>query len=287
MKRAVAALAASALVLSLAAACQRRDEVADAPEATPVGAEEAPAGPGDQPLTYSRETAYADVSLTLPEAIAAYPDLHAAIYGEEVRGLREFLEGAQSDHTEFTSEEGGLPPYEQAIVYEAAGESARLFSLSETISEYTGGAHGMQAFSGVLWDKTTDRRIQPAALFRQGADLSALDRALCGAINEARTDLTGQASALTVGDDDAAWACPRAIETPFVLAASTTGGRAGGLEFLIGPYQVGPYAEGSYRIVVPQAAFRGLLNQAYAGEFAGAPQRVGDVTPREPVTQAR
>lgn len=284
MKRAVVALAASALVLSLAAACQRRDETADAPPATPVTG--APETPADQaaPLTYSRETAYATVELELPQAIAAYPDLHAAIYGEEVRGLRVFLEQSQSDHTEYGGEE--MPPYEQTITYEPAGESARLFSLRETSSQYTGGAHPMSGFSGVLWDKTMDRRIEPATLFRQGADMAALDRALCDAINAARADLVGEPSSLTMTEANG-WACPRAIETPFVLAPSTTRGRAGGLEFLIGPYIVGPYAEGSYQIVVPQGAFRGLLNQAYAGEFAGAPPRVGDVTPREPVTQAR
>lgn len=284
MKRAVVALAASALVLSLAGACQRRDETADAPPATPVtGAAETPA---DQaaPLTYSRETAYATVELELPQAITAYPDLHAAIYGEEVRTLRAFLEGAQGDHTEYGGE--GMPPYEQTITYAPAGESARLFSLRETSSQYTGGAHSMYGFSGVIWDKTSDRRIEPATLFRAGADMASLDRALCDAINAARTDFVGEPSRLTMTETDG-WACPRAIETPFVLAPSTTTGRAGGLEFLIGPYLVGPFAEGAYRIVVPQAAFRGLLNQAYAGEFAGAPPRVGDVTPREPVTQAR
>lgn len=280
MKPVLYALAA----LTLVAACQRREE-AEAPDATPMtGAAETPA---DQaaPLTYSRETAYAEVQLTLPPEIVAYPDLHAALYGEEVRRLREFLEGAQSVHTEYGGEE--MPPYEQTITYEPAGESARLFSLRETSSEYTGGAHGMYGFSGVLWDRTTDRRIEPVTLFRTGADMAALDRALCDAINAARTELVGEPSTLAVGDEDAPWACPRAIETPFVLAPSQTPGRAGGLEFLIGPYIVGPYAEGAYQIVVPQTAFRGLLNPAFAGEFAGAPREVGDVTPREPVTQAR
>ena len=42
--------------------------------------------------------------------------------------------------------------------------------------------------------------------------------------------------------------------------------------FLIGPYQVGPYAEGSYEVTVPQAAFRALLAPAYADEFAGTPK---------------
>lgn len=284
MKRAVVALAASALTLALAAGCQRREEAAEAPAATPVGAEVTEAEQA-APLTYSRETAYAEVTLTLPEAIAAYPDLHAAIYGEEVRTLRAFLEGAQSDHTEFTGEME-LPPYEQAIEYAPAGETPRLFSLSETTYEYTGGAHPNSAYGAVLWDRSADRRIAPATLFRRGADMAALDRALCDAINAARSDLIGEASSLTMTETDG-WSCPRAIETPFVLAPSTTTGRAGGLEFLIGPYIVGPYAEGSYQIVVPQTAFRSLLDPAFTGEFAGAPRRVGDVTPREPVTQAR
>ena len=68
--------------------------------------------------------------------------------------------------------------------------------------------------------------------------------------------------------------------TPFVLAPSTTTGKAGGLIFLIGPYQVGPYAEGGYEIVVPQTAFRRLLAPAYADEFAGNPVRTGDVSRR-------
>lgn len=286
MRRAVVVLAASALVLTLAAACQRREEVADAPPATEVSG--APETPADQaaPLTYSRETAYATVELELPQAIAAYPDLHAAIYGEEVRALREFLEGAQSVHTEYGGEE--MPPYEQTITYAPAGQSQRLFSLTETNFEYTGGAHPNTSYGAVLWDRSADRRIAPATLFRRGADLTALDRALCDAINRARADLTGQPSALTLGEaEGGGWSCPRAADTPFVLAASTTNGRAGGLQFLIAPYLVGPYAEGGYQVVVPQAAFRSLLDPAFAGEFAGAPPRVGDVTPREPVTQAR
>ena len=56
-----------------------------------------------------------------------------------------------------------------------------------------------------------------------------------------------------------------------MLAAGTTAGKAGGLVFLIAPYLVGPYAEGSYEVTVPQSAFRSLLAPAYADEFAGQP----------------
>lgn len=284
MKPVVVALAA----LTLVAACQRNrtDETAtaDAPPAQPHT--QAAVTPADQaaPLTYSRDTAYADVELTLPEAISAYPDLHATLYHEEVQGLRQFLEGAQSDHTEFAGE--SMQPYSREITYEVAGQSPRLLSLRETSFEYTGGAHPNTGYGAVLWDKTGDRRIQSAALFRRGADMAVLDRALCDAVNQARSALMDEPSTLTLESTDA-FACPRVAQTPFVLAPSTTNGRVGGLEFLIGPYQVGPYAEGSYQIVVPQSAFRSLIDPAYAAEFAGQPSRAGDVTPREPVTQAR
>lgn len=278
------------VALTLVAGCQRHQddatrEVAQAPEAQPHTDPQVTPAEQAAPLTYSRDTDYADVELTLPPAIAAYPDLHASIYGEEVRSLREFLEGAQSDHTEYSGE-GPMQPYSREVTYEVAGQSARLLSLRETNFEYTGGAHPNSGFAAVLWDKTADRSIQPTALFRRGADMSALDQALCSAINAARAQATGQPSNLTLSSSDG-FACPRAAQTPFVLATSTTSGRVGGLEFLIGPYVVGPYAEGSYQIVVPQSAFRGLIDPAYSAEFAGQPARVGDVTSREPVTQAR
>ena len=283
MKPVLIAIAA----LTLVAACNRNEasDVAEAPQAQPQA--DSQVTPADQaaPLTYSRETAYAEVELTLPQAVIAFPDLHATLYREEVQGMRAFVEGAQSDHTEFSGEES-LPPYSQTVTYETAGQSPRLFSLRESISEYTGGAHGMQSFGAVLWDKTGDRRIQPTALFRSGADLAVLDRALCDAINQARSALMDEPSNLTLGATDT-FACPSAAQTPFVLATSTTSGRVGGLEFLIGPYQVGPYAEGTYQIVVPQSAFRSLIDPAYAAEFAGAPRRVGDVTDRGDVTPAR
>lgn len=281
MKPALYALA----FLTVLSACQRREE-ADAPPATPHVDPQVTEADQAAPLTYARETAYAEVSLTLPREIIAYPDLHASIYGQEVGELREFVEGAQGDHTEFTGEEG-LPPYERTVVYEPAGETPRLFSLRESAFEYLGGAHGLETHGGVLWDRTADRRLEPSALFGPGADLGVLDRALCEAINRARTARMGGPSALVVGAPNQAGTCPRALQTPFVLAPSTTEGRAGGLEFLIGPYRVGAYAEGSYHIVVPQAVFRSLLDPAFAGEFAGAPRRAGDVTPREPVTEAR
>ena len=55
-------------------------------------------------------------------------------------------------------------------------------------------------------------------------------------------------------------------------------GKAGGLVFFIGAYQVGPYAEGGYEIAIPVSGFRSLLAISYADDFAGQLLKSGDVT---------
>ena len=113
-------------------------------------------------------------------------------------------------------------------------------------------------------------RITAADLFVRGANLAALDTALCASINaeKKKRDPSAQTVSLTGGD----WICPRAATTPFVLAQGQTPGKAGGLVFLIAPYLVGPYAEGTFEVTVPQSAFRALVAPAYADEFGGEPK---------------
>ena len=211
------------------------------------------------------------------DMFARCPDLHARLYAEAVRELRTFSEGAQADRTEYEGDMD-LPPYSKHIDYVAAGETGKLISLQRNSSEYTGGAHPNPAYGAVIWDKALKQFVQPAQLFRRGADLSALDQALCDALNTARRGRNPDAQPIGLNPTQGGWSCPRAGTTPFVLAPSTTPGKAGGLIFLIGPYQVGPYAEGGYEVAIPQSVFRSLLAPAYADEFAGQPPRTGDVT---------
>jgi hypothetical protein len=273
--RALIVTAAVALTL---AACDRRERetTAETPAPAADGAAVTPAE-GAAPMTYESENRFAQVELELPDAVRAQPDLHARLYAEAVRELRTFSEGAQADRTEYEGDMD-LPPYAKHIEYVAAGETGKLISLQRNSYENTGGAHPNPAYGAVIWDKALKRFVQPAQLFRRGADLSSLDQALCDAVNAARRGRNPQAEPLGLTETQGGWSCPRAAATPFVLAPSTTPGKAGGLIFLIGPYQVGPYAEGGYEIAVSQTAFRTLLAAAYADEFAGQPPRTGDVT---------
>ena len=280
MIRTVAAPALVAvLTLAVVAGCNRREQekaaapapAATAPDSTPADAA--------APLTYESKNQYAEVELTLPEAVKGQPDLHARLYSTAVRDLRQFTEGAQADRSEFGGD-SGIPTYSKDVTLNTAAETDKLLSLRQVSYEFTGGAHPNATYASVLWDKALKRDVTAATLFRAGADLSSLDRALCEAVNRAKK-ARGSDEPVTLGGDSG-FSCPRAAQTAFVLAASrTTPGTAGGLTFLINPYQVAAYAVGPFEITLPHALFHGLLNPAYADEFAGEPVKVGDTTPMQ------
>ena len=256
-------LGVAALSLS---ACNR-----DKDTSVPAKPIEAPAvvTPADAaaPFAFDSANTYATVKLTLPQAVKPWPDLHARLYSTAVRDLRQFTEGAQADKTEAGGQ--SVAPYEKQITFDSPVETGKIISLARRDYEFTGGAHGNTLFAGVLWDKAMKRQIAAAQLFRPGADMAALDRALCAAINVARNERHADAQPISLNDAD--WSCPKAAATPFILTPGNAPGKAGGLTFLIGPYQVGPYSDGSYAVAVPQSAIRGQLAPAYADEFAGDP----------------
>lgn len=263
-----------AAVLTASLAACDRDPPAKKTSATSAAAPaETAAG---SPLAYESKTPYAEVELTLPAAIKAYPALHAALYADEVRALRQFTEGAQGERTE-AGFPPGMPPFAKDITITRSVETSGLLSLRRRDYDFSGGAHPNTLSSGILWDKTRGRRLTPADLFAKGADLTVLDQSLCSAINAAKRQRVPDSKILNLGGGD--FACPRAGATPFVLAPGSAPGKAAGLVFLIDPYQVGPYVEGAYEIAVPAPLFRSLLAPEYADDFGGQLAKTGDITP--------
>ena len=265
----------AAAVAATLAACNRDRETEPTPGAPAPGAVVTPADAA-APMSFESKTPWAEVSLALPDGLKPQADLHARLYAEEVRKLRQFVEGAQGERTEAGFDES-MPPYAKTIDYSVAGETRKLLSLKRVDYDYSGGAHPNTLTTGLLWDKALKREIGFTDLFRKGVDLSVLDQALCSAINAAKRARVPDSVSLTLGGSE--WSCPRASTTPFVLTPGSVPGKAAGLTFLIGPYQVGPYAEGAYEIALPVVSFRSLLAVAYADEFGGQLLKTGDVTP--------
>ncbi len=270
------ALLLTTAIAATLSACNREREPAAPPPAAPGAAAVVTPAAAAAPMAFESKTPWADVRLTLPDAIRAQTDLHTRLYAEEVRRLRQFTEGAQGELTE-AGADADRPKYQKTITITAAAETGKLLSLKRTDFDYSGGAHPNTLMDGLLWDKALKRRVGIADLFGKGADLTALDQALCSAINTAKRARVPDSASVTLGGKD--FSCPRAADTPFVLTPGDTPGKAAGLTFLIGPYQVGPYVEGAYEIAIPAAVFRSLLAIAYSGDFGGQLTRTGDVTP--------
>jgi hypothetical protein len=231
------------------------------------------AAPELQPIAYKREDGRMTTELTLDPALRAHPALRARLYGDGMTAVREF----EAEVRDARAEQGGELGYDMNLMlrWDAPVETARLVSADGLFWSFTGGAHGNPGFHAILWDKGAGREVRPTELFRPGADLTTLDRALCDAINRAKAARGGDDAwdpAPYRGEQgDGLWVCPAALATRFSLAPGATAGKAGGLVFHIGPYQVGPYAEGAYTAVVPATAFAALLSPEWLDQFGGAP----------------
>ena len=285
LKTRLGALLLTAALAAGLSACNRDREPA-APDAPAASGQPAAVTPADAaaPMGFEQKTPWADVRLTLPDTIRRQTDLHARVYAEEVRGLRQFVEGAQGELTE-AGADTDRPKYEKTITVTTALETGKLVSLKRVDFDYSGGAHPNTLTSGILWDKALKRRLGLTDLFRKNTDLAILDQALCSAINAAKRARVPDSVSVPLNGRPGN-SCPRAADTAFVLAPGTVNGKAAGLIFFIGAYQVGPYAEGAYEIAIPVTGFRSLLAVAYADDFAGQLLKAGDVTPVAAVSPA-
>ena len=285
LKTRLGALLLTAALAAGLSACNRDREPA-APDAPAAPGQPAAVTPADAaaPMGFEQKTPWADVRLTLPDAIRRQTDLHARVYAEEVRGLRQFAEGAQGELTE-AGADTDRPKYAKTITVTTALETGKLVSLKRVDFDYSGGAHPNTLTSGILWDKALKRRLGLADLFRKNTDLAILDQALCSAINAAKRARVPDSVSVPLNGPPGN-SCPLAADTAFVLAPGTVNGKAAGLIFFIGAYQVGPYAEGAYEIAIPVTGFRSLLAVAYADDFAGQLLKAGDVTPVAAVSPA-
>lgn len=229
--------------------------------------------PDPQPIAYKLEDGRMTTELVLDPALRAHPELRTRLFDDGMTAIREF----EAEVRRARAEEGGEldTNMDLTLRWDAPAGTVRLVSADGMFWSFTGGAHGNPGFHAILWDRAALREVAPADLFRAGADLSKLDRALCDAINAAKAARGGDQAwdpAPYRGEQgEDLWACPAALETPFSLAPGDMAGKAGGLVFLIDPYVVGPYAEGVYTAIVPAAAFSALLSPEWAGQFGGAP----------------
>lgn len=147
-------------------------------------------------------------------------------------------------------------------------EGARLAALRVESWTYTGGAHGLPALDGLLWDRRERRILELADLL----DVEGAKPALLAALS---TALRREKVRRGIAEPDA-----RVDGETFALAGVTAlpgpQGRGCGLRFLFSPYLLGAFAEGSYELDVPTAVFAPWLRPAWREAFADCNGARGD-----------
>ena len=215
--------------------------------------------------TISEQNDLIDFAYSYPREAAAIPKLAAWLDNDRDRAREALSHDAQRDKE--SARKGGFPyrAHSHSQSWKLVSNTPRFVSLSSEIAIYTGGAHGMVAFETLIWDRTRGMQRKPLDLF---VSADAFDAAIrddfCAAIKRAKA---AKGIAEPKEADSPFATCPPA-SAQTVWIGSSDGKYFDRLTIAIAPYEIGPYAEGSYRINVPvSGALAKVVKPEYARDF--------------------
>ena len=227
-----------------------------------------PQGGGDEAVkgapasNVAEKTDLIDFGYAYPREAAQIPELAKALDGDRSVKREALVAAAERDRA--AAEKGGFPyrAHSHRQTWQRVTSTPRFLSLSAEIETYAGGAHGMQGFDTLIWDRNRRKQMKPLDLFQGGEAFDAAIREpFCAAIKRAK------AAKGIVADEapDSVFAkCPPA-SAQTVWLGSSDGRYLDRMTIAIAPYEIGPYAEGSYKINVPVT---GALVKVVKEEFA-------------------
>ena len=239
---------------------------APAPLASPVSVSLPQAGP----VALAEKTELLDFKYSWPAAAAKIPALDARLRAD-ARTTQQHMKN-QAAKAKSESETGSFPfhSYETSNEWNVEGDTPKLLALRDSFYEYTGGAHGMSGFQFILWDRAIGHDITTLDLFAdKTAAMASLKQAFCPALNRERAKRRGApVPPSDGGTDDWMNGCPD-LAKQVLIPGDVKRGRFTTIHVLIGPYEAGPYAEGTYDIVLPiTRSLLALAKPSYAEALA-------------------
>ncbi|HMO75932.1 MAG TPA: DUF4163 domain-containing protein [Sphingopyxis sp.] len=259
-------------LLLLLPACSAEPELTPAEKAAAAKVPGAPpGGPAEialedaSPSSVRTEDALIDFAYDYPREAAAIAKLAALLDRDREVKREALIAAARRDQASAAAHGHAYNTNSHLQRWERVANTPRFLSLSAEIETYSGGAHGMQTFDALIWDRNRGVRLSPLDLFASG---EAFDRAvnadLCAGIERAKK----AKGILWSREDGGVFSeCPSA-SAQTVWLGSSDGRHLDRLTVAIAPYEVGPYAEGSYRIDLPMtAALVHAVKPDFAREF--------------------
>lgn len=204
-----------------------------------------------------------------PAVAASIAPLNAVLRakGEDLR--KETEEGLRAEQA--ASKEGDYPfrGYSYVEDWAVAADVPALLILQSDGYTYTGGAHGMPIIDTLYWDRVGAKTLDTDDIFDEAALGRAVKDRFCKALDDQRADKrgapvgSGEPSGITDFDE-----CVDPVKQT-IVPVSTSGGALDMIQFIIMPYEAGPYSEGIYEIAIPvDAAVLGAVKPGWKAAFA-------------------
>lgn len=251
MQRYWMALALGSLVV---AGCSDKESSQQPPQnAAPAGqqpaASPAPtAAPPTAPASagkVNRDDAALDFSYEWPAQAAGIAPLDAWLRGHAETQYKEAHGSATRDAAAMKAD--GFPFRKHALEQKWAtvADTPQALVLQAEGYAYTGGAHGMPFHSSIIWDKAREQRIGIGQFFDLSRFKNLVTGEFCDKLNAERREKRG----IVVKPDasDPFNACPDILKQQ-IIPVSQRGKGLDTVRVIIGPYEAGPYAEGTYTI---------------------------------------
>lgn len=200
-----------------------------------------------------------------PVQAAAIPEIASRLSDDADRAKASALKMAREDQASAT--ENGYPyrRHSSQTTWTVKADTPRLLSLIGEMYFYTGGAHGGTGYKTLVWDKLRNGESGVVAMATSPEALAkAIGARFCTALDKARAEKRG--GPVVRGDDEFTRCVDPLKQT--LLFTSRDGKAIDGLLIVIGPYEAGPYSEGSYEIALPiDAAMIGAIKPDFRDAF--------------------
>ena len=164
--------------------------------------------------------------------------------------------------------------YSLSIEWTLAARAGDLISIQGFTSAYTGGAHGNYGTDARIYDLAGGKEVFLRDLLADPD--AAMQDALPVVLSEIarlRSEKSGGSGSEATFRGEAADAVSvdSLMEGEIGLVASTEADAFGGFVVHFAPYEIASYAEGAYKVVVPQTVFHQFLKPQYEDLFVGEP----------------
>lgn len=230
------------------------------PPAPPVeGRSEKEEKKGDYSFAYS-----------YPPEAAAIPGLKAILDHELDTDRENLISSARTGKQDAAKDGYPYHGFERETEWKVVTDMPGWLSLSSSHYEYSGGAHGMTVSDSLLWDRGAATSRKPMDLFTSQEALRAAVRTpFCDGLDKERAKKRGEPVRRDTSDMFSECIDP-AAQT--LILGSTNKRTFDRIGFLVAPYEAGPYAEGSYEVMLPVTGkVMAALKPQYRNAFSVKP----------------